>query len=50
MSDRIACGFLFVFLAVAVLVHSSTVSLSYAQETATAPTLKVTGAVARLSL
>jgi len=42
MSHRIACGFLFVLL---VAVHSSTSSVSYAQEAATTPTLKVTGAV-----
>jgi len=45
MSHRIACGFSFVFLVAAVLVHSSTISVSYAQETAAGPTLKVTGAV-----
>jgi hypothetical protein len=45
MNDRIACGFLFMFLVAAVLVHSSTISVFYAQETAAGPTLKVTGAV-----
>jgi hypothetical protein len=34
MSHRIACGFSFVFLVAAVLVHSSTISVSYVQEAA----------------
>jgi DMSO/TMAO reductase YedYZ molybdopterin-dependent catalytic subunit len=45
MSPRIAYGFLFVFLVATVLVHPSTIFVSFAQETAAGPTLKITGAV-----
>ena len=45
MKPRIACEFLFVFFVATGLVPSSTVSVFYAQEAATTPTLKVVGAV-----
>ncbi len=45
MSHRMACGFLFVFLVTIVFFHTSTIPVSNAQEAATVPILKVTGAV-----
>lgn len=45
MSHRMVCGFLFVFLVTTVLLHTSIIPVSYAQDAATVSILKVTGAV-----
>ena len=45
MSLRMACGFLIVFLVSALLVDAPPIRLSYAQDRAGAPVLRVSGAV-----